>query len=137
MFQTTARSSKACTVFISQNISNYYSTIGGQSAKSKVDSLLGNLTTKIFHANNDHVTNQWAAETIGKAYRNISSINTGEKQSAGLSQQFHWQVEPRDFTILKNGGEINDYKVQAIITIAGRKWSDGKNYGKSVFDQRI
>ena len=29
IFQTTARSSRACTVFISQNISNYYVAIGG------------------------------------------------------------------------------------------------------------
>lgn len=29
MFQTTARSSRACTVMISQNISNYYAGVGG------------------------------------------------------------------------------------------------------------
>ena len=43
IFQTTARSSRAATVFITQNISNYYSQMGGASSKSKVkktDSLI-------------------------------------------------------------------------------------------------
>ena len=137
IFQTTARSSKACTVFISQNISNYYSAIGGKDPRPKINSLLGNLSTKIFHANNDSVTNKWAAETIGQAWRNVSSMSTGEKQSSSISQKFHWQVEPREFTILKNGGEVNDFQVEGIVSIAGRQWSDGKNYGQNVFDQRI
>ena len=137
IFQTTARSSKACTVFISQNISNYYAAIGGRNPQPKVNSLLGNLSTKIFHSNNDHVTNKWAAETIGQAFKNVSSMSTGEKQSSSLSQKYHWQVEPREFTQLKNGGELNDFKVEGVITIAGRTWSDGKNYSKKTFDQRI
>ena len=137
IFQTTARSSKACTIYISQNISNYYAAIGGKNAEARVNSLLGNLSTKIFHSNNDHVTNKWAAETIGQAFKNISSMSTGEKQSSSLSQHYHWQIEPREFTQLKNGGEVNDYKVEGIITIAGRTWSDGNNYGKNIFDQRI
>ena len=70
IFQTTARSSRACTVFLSQNLSNYYVSIGGSNPRPRADSLLGNLSTKIYHANNDSVTNEWAAKTIGKAFRN-------------------------------------------------------------------
>ncbi|MEZ4991927.1 MAG: TraM recognition domain-containing protein [Saprospiraceae bacterium] len=138
IFQTTARSSKACTVFISQNISNYYVSIGGYGAVAKVDSLLGNLGTKIFHANNDAVTNEWAAKTIGKALKSVEGVSTGyQNQSVSLNKQHLWQVEPKDFTVLSSGGENNDYQVQGIVTVAGRQWSDGKNYGKISFDQRI
>lgn len=137
IFQTTARSSRACTVFISQNISNYYVSIGGQKPEARVDSLLGNLSTKIFHANNDNVTNEWAAKTISKAFKRIESVNVGQQDSIGLAMQFHWQVEPRQFTILKSGGEENDFKVQGVITIAGKEWSNGKNYIFKSFNQKL
>ncbi len=137
IFQTTARSSQACTVFISQNISNYYSAIGGNNPQAKVDSLLGNLGTKIFHANNDAVTNEWAGKTIGKAFMNITSVNVGKGQSqnAGIQQQLHFQVEPREFTTLKSGGKMNDFDVEGIITIAGREWSTKRNFMKVLFNQ--
>lgn len=137
IFQTTARSSRACTVFLTQNISNYYAQMGGHDATAKVDSLLGNLSTKIFHCNNDHVTNEWAANTIGKAFRNVTSVNVGNQQSAGLAQQLHWQVEPREFTVLRKGGEENNFLVDAVITITGKKWRDGRNFGIRQFHQKI
>ena len=80
IFQTTARSSKACTVLISQNISNYYVAVGGNNSKARIDSLLGNLGTKIFHANNDAVTNEWASRVIGKDFINMTGISTGKKR---------------------------------------------------------
>lgn len=137
VFQTTARSSRACTVFLSQNISNYYAAIGGSNPRPKADSLLGNLSTKIYHANNDSVTNNWAADTIGKAFRNVTNISVGKSSSSGSAQQLHFQVEPREFTTLKSGGEHNDFKVEGIITIAGREWSDEKNFRKLSFSQKI
>lgn len=135
MFQTTARSSKACTVMLSQNISNYYATIGGKHPQARVDSLLGNLATKIFHANNDYVTNEWAANTIGKTFMNITNISVGERQNTSLNQQLHYQVEPRLFTTLRSGGVVNNYEVESVLTVAGRAWSDGKNYKKVIFKQ--
>lgn len=136
VFQTTARSSRACTVFISQNISNYYVAIGSANPKSKADSLLGNLGTKIFHANNDSVTNNWAAEVISKAFKHIESLSIGTNENISLGQQYHWQVEPREFTTLKSGGGENDFRVEGIITIAGKTWSNGKNYMKRSFNQK-
>ena len=135
IFQTTARSSRACTVFLSQNLSNYYVSIGGANPRPKADSLLGNLSTKIYHANNDAVTNEWAARTIGKAFMNITGVSVGDSQSASLNQQLHYQVEPREFTTLMSGGASNDNIVEGVITISGREWSDGKNYRKAKFKQ--
>jgi hypothetical protein len=135
IFQTTARSSRACTVFISQNISNYYTAIGGRNPRPKIDSLLGNLGTKIFHANNDAVTNEWASKTIGKAFINVSSVNVGKGHSTGISQQLHFLVEPREFNTLKSGGKENDLKVEGVITVAGKKWSNDLNFRRVYFEQ--
>lgn len=136
IFQTTARSARACTVFLSQNISNYYVSIGGKNPQAKADSLLGNLSTKIFHANNDTVTNEWASKTIGKAFKEMESLNVGDHQSVGIATQFHWQVEPREFTILRSGGKDNDFRVQGIITIAGRAFSNQTNFFQIQFNQQ-
>lgn len=143
LFQTTARSSRACTVFLTQNISNYYAVIGGNHPKARVDSLLGNLCTKIFHANNDYETNMWAANTIGKKFKNMSSfggnISPGSHWMPSFgtnsSEQLHYQVEPTRFTILKCGGEEHNYTVEGVVVTAGKVWSNGKNYIDSYFFQ--
>jgi len=142
LFQTTARSSKACTVFLSQNISNYYSVIGGSRPEARVDSLLANLSTKIFHSNNDAVTNEWASRTIGKDWQWMFGSSTGEtggKQQTGSSanKQFHYQYSPVDFTRLKGGGQMNNFLVDTVITVAGRTWSNGKNYIEFSFNQNF
>lgn len=137
LFQTTARSSRACTVLLTQNISNYYAMMGGKNAEARVDSLLGNLATKIYHCNNDYKTNEWAANTIGKDFRMMSSVNIGQNSSAGSSQQLHFLVDPREFTTLKNGGELNDLKVEGVVTVAGRTFPTGQNFLKMPFSQKI
>lgn len=136
IFQTTARSSGTSTVFLSQNISNYYSAMGGKDPRSKVDSLLANLSTKIFHANNDAVTNEWASRTIGKEFRNVESVSGGETHSFSFAKQLHWQVDPKEFSMLKNGGGENDFMVEGVITVAGQKWSTGTNYLMRKFSQK-
>jgi len=136
MFQTTARGSKACTVMISQNISNYYATIGGKNPTQRVNSLLGNLSTKIFHTNNDYVTNEWAANTIGKTFQAKTSSSVGKYDSVTVSESLQYQVEPQEFTLLLTGGDSNEFDVEAIVTVAGKTWSNGKNFIKAVFNQK-
>ncbi|MEM6806050.1 MAG: TraM recognition domain-containing protein [Bacteroidota bacterium] len=136
MFQTTARASKACTVLISQNISNYYAAIGGSNPQDQVNSLLGNLSTKIFHANNDYVTNEWAANTIGRTFQNMTSVGSGENANVNISKALNYQVEPETFTRLRNGGEANDFQVDAIITVASKEWSNELNYYRTFFYQK-
>ncbi|MEO1262067.1 MAG: TraM recognition domain-containing protein [Bacteroidota bacterium] len=139
MFQTTARSSKACTIFITQNISNYYAVMGGNRYKERVDSLLGNLATKIFHANNDNVTNEWAARTISRTFQTkmSTSIASGDEgtQNTSITETLNYQIEPHAFTVLKGGGPQNGFRVSAVITVAGKEWSNGNNYARIFFDQ--
>lgn len=139
-FSTTARSSRACTVYITQNISNYYAAIGGSNPKARVDSLLGNQATKIFHSNSDYVTNNWAADTIGKTFQAQYSMNMNMEEvngSTNMSRSLQYQIEPQQFTILKGGGEENDFLVEAVVTVAGKEWSNGKNYIMITFDQNF
>lgn len=152
-FQTTARSVRACTVYLTQNLPIYYKILGGaDGGRAAADALLGNLQTKIFHANSDHVTNQWAAETIGKTWQHktgsgVSGANEplynplqGQRTqySANTNQVFEYEVPPREFTALRKGGRENGLCVEGIIIQGGRIWnSTGKNSIKAEFRQDI
>jgi hypothetical protein len=138
MFQETARSSKACTVLITQNLSNFYAAIGGSNPRDYVHSLLGNLNTKIFHANSDPITNDYAASIIGQTFQSKDSFNYSSGNSGGsFADQKHFQVEPLEFTTLKRGGPNNGFKVEGIVTCAGKTFSNNKNYIKTSFNQNI
>lgn len=145
IFLTTARSSRTSTVYLSQNISNYFAVMDSHGdGRAKVNSLMGNLSTKIFHANSDAETNEYASRLIGNAIASLA--NAGEQKSylglnfshsVGLTSQYLPQVQPREFTILKTGGEKNNFEVQAIIVQSGREWSGKKNYLKKIFKQNF
>lgn len=139
-FQATARSSRACTVYLTQNLPNYYAEMGGMHSKSRVDSLVGNLQTKIWHANSDPETNTHAADTIGKSWQKKkgSSVSAGmDSFSAGQSVQesYDYDVIPQTFTTLRKGSPINDYIVEAVIFQNGRRWKNGKTYLSARFHQ--
>jgi hypothetical protein len=132
-FQATARSTMACTVYLTQNLPNYYAEMGGEHSKYRVDSLVGNLQTKIWHANSDPMTNEHAAETIGKSWqvrRNIGkSVGAGSfNLSEGASESFDYDVPPQQFTMLKKGGALNGKIVEAVIFQNGRIWQNDRTH---------
>ncbi len=145
IFLTTARSSRVATVFLSQNISNYFAIMGsGSDAKARVDSLMGNLCTKLFHANSDAETNEYASRLIGNAIGYLKQ--TGEQHSAfslkdtyseNVNSSYMPQIQPREFTTLKTGGAMNDFLVNGILAVSGKAWSNGKNYLKVSFPQKF
>ncbi len=65
-FLATARSARVASVLISQNKPNYLAAMGGEAGRHRVDAFLGNMGTKIFHANGDPETNKWASDTISE-----------------------------------------------------------------------
>lgn len=138
-FQTTARSSRACTVYITQNLPNYYSQMGG----NFVDSLVNNLQTKIWHANSDPQTNKNASEIIGQSWQKVSSLNYDmgpalDKRplSQTVMDSYQYDVGHKHFTSLLKGAPENDYIVEAFIFQNGRTWDEGESYLKASFDQR-
>lgn len=140
-FQATARSSRACTVYLTQNLPNYYAEMGGAHSKYRVDSLVGNLQTKIWHANSDPETNNHAAETIGKSWhkKKGTTVSAGvDNYSAGQSvtESYDFDVIPQTFTKLRKGSPVNDFQVDAIVYQNGRTWSNRKTHIRSIFHQK-
>lgn len=142
MFQSTARSSRVATVYLSQNISNYYAVMPGDRGRAETDSLMGNLQLQVFHANTDTNTNQWASELIGRSYQEVSSssinVQTGAREASGhgtgarqpadssatsagrsTREELRYEVLPREFGGLKKGGKKNGLVVEGIAFFGG------------------
>lgn len=156
MFQATCRSARVATVLLSQNVSNFYAALGGgDKGRVEADSLFANLNTKIFHANSDPVTNEWAASLIGRTRQFFINGNTSYGQdahvaqllglspdgqgchsSAGFSESYEYEVQPSAFTQLRTGGEANDRCVDAIVFQNGRLFGgSGRTWQRVTFRQ--
>ncbi|MEA5260309.1 TraM recognition domain-containing protein [Arcicella aquatica] len=138
-YQATARSSRISTVYISQNLPNYYASMGGQKAEYRVKSFLGTLGTKIFHANADIETNKYASELIGDTtfFEPSRTITTAKdfSQSDSLSLKIDRHVRPEKFISLRTGGEKNNYRVEGYFHRQGDSFAGKKNFIKIDFDQ--
>lgn len=142
-FQSTARSSRVCTVYLTQNLPSYYAALGGEnSARAEVDAFLGNLQTKIFHCNSDRMTNEWAADLCARSYQyrhNFGAAGTERRssQSAGVTESLDYEILPREFSRLRTGGPNNSGMVDAIIHQSGRIWkASQKSFVRVQFKQR-
>lgn len=136
VFQQTARSKKAATVYLTQNLANYYAVMD----KPSVDSLLGNLQTKVFHANSDPTTNSWAESLFGQEKQELStsgqSVGASAQMSQGTSQQYLPLVPAVLFLDLKRGGA--EGVVEAIVFNGGEKWPVTGHAGRKLyFDQDL
>jgi type IV secretory pathway TraG/TraD family ATPase VirD4 len=154
-FLSTCRASRVATVYLTQNISNFYAALGGeQKARAEADSLFGNLNLKIFCANGDPVTNEWAANLIGRTRQCFYNANSshqagdwfdsvfgfggGGQTSAGMSEQMDFEVQPSDFTRLRTGGRQNRWNVDAIVFQSGRIFKDtGSTWRHATFKQQF
>ncbi|MEJ0027692.1 MAG: TraM recognition domain-containing protein [Rhizomicrobium sp.] len=94
-FLSTARSARAATVYITQNLPSLYASVGGTHPQDRIDALLGNFQTKIFHANSCHRTNQWAADLIGKSVQRRSnrSWSFGESSQTSDGHSGNWGMQ--------------------------------------------
>jgi hypothetical protein len=141
LYQAVARSARACTVYLTQSISNYYSVLG-EAAHDETHALLGNFNTKIFHANSDHPTNQYAADLIGQNWMTVYNFGSnmteeGQSHSGGGSQALNYKVIPSAFTTLRKGGEPNNLEVEAIVFQGGRVWNQSRDtYLNVIFKQQ-
>ncbi|WP_339697245.1 TraM recognition domain-containing protein [uncultured Roseivirga sp.] len=141
--QSTARSFRASTIYISQNLPNYYIHAGaGQQGRNRIEALLGNMGTKIFHANSCIQTNQYAADTVGKirTWQANQGSSYGEQVShnQGISETVEYVIQPSEFATLKTGGEMNNFITEAIIHRQGAPFKFSKtNYVRKYFSQNI
>jgi len=138
-FQSTARSSGAATVYLAQNITGYYAALDGGQSHAQTEAFLGNLQTKIFHANGDPATNEWAERIFAKdwhahvsassssspdkdAHKDLWNTNTSS-HSTNVNRSFDSEVPAHRFTTLRKGGPGNGLAVDAILFQAGRRWA--------------
>jgi len=155
-FQSRARDCRVARVMLTQNLNCLYERFGGgDTARVKVDAILGNLCTKIFHANGDLATNKYASETIGTGYTTLHGRSVAEPYFPGLNPFMdmaykffkkpavtHTEstvreaiVQPHEFVNLMTGGMHNDCIVEGIATRVGRPFANGKNHTRIAFKQ--
>ncbi|ADB38023.1 type IV secretory system conjugative DNA transfer family protein [Spirosoma linguale] len=138
-FQATARSSRVATVYISQNLPNYYACMGGHKSEYRVKSFLGTLGTKIFHANADIETNKYASELIGDAFfedqTESTTVSENFSTTRGRSLKLERVVRPEEFGTLKTGGVLNNFRVSGYMHRQGDSIFNGQNHIKMHFNQ--
>ena len=126
-FMAVARSSRISTVYLSQNLPAYWLAIGGgDSAKAATSALLGNLRTKIWCSNADSETNKWAAETVSRTLQSRQSRSSNFSHNTGsggvsTNEIVDFDLQPRTFLELANGGPSNNNVVEAILFLDGRE----------------
>ncbi len=141
LFQSTARSSRVCTVYLTQNLPSYKYTMGTRGGQL-AHSLLGNLTTKIFHRNNCAHTNSYASELFAKSWQNTPTTSVSERQGRSETNfttrtELREQLIPLQFTQLASGGTPNNFLVEGIVHIGGRTFKTSEaNSLVVVFNQR-
>jgi type IV secretory pathway TraG/TraD family ATPase VirD4 len=138
-FQATARSSRIATVYLTQNINQFFATSGPKS-EYRVKGFLGTISTKFFLSNADWESNKYASDLIGDGvfYDHTSSITIAGKptQTEGQSIKIEKHVRPEEFMSLKTGGPNNNFLVEAYIHCQGDPQFKGLNFSKVTFSQK-
>jgi len=127
-YQSTCRSSRACTVYLAQSLPTYYARIGGMDAKHRADMLLGNFVTKIFHNNADPETNRWAADTIGRTIQRRGNYSEGSSWSRSMGMN-EGENESRGGSAgwSEGGGKGGSHYSSS----GGSNWGGGENWGRN------
>lgn len=133
LYQQTARSKLAATVYLTQNLPNLHAALGGRPVSPVAESLVACLQTKVFHANGDPRTNEWAESVFGRGEvpRSSLSIPHGGQQNRELSSTIHDSrehlVPAVSFTTLRKAGP--ESAADTILFQTGRRWrATGKNF---------
>lgn len=140
-FQAVARSAKACTVYLTQNLGMYKKVLG-EGSDNAVEAFLGNLQTKIFHQNSSTETNEWAADLFAKDWMAKHGTQSGwspggATAGGSVTPEMQHQVPPITFTRLATGGPAYGFAVEAIIYKGGAIFgATGKNFLKLQFSQQ-
>jgi hypothetical protein len=127
-FHAVCRGSAVMPVCITQNILSIASEeFGEQHPGSKTLGFLGLFGTKIFLANNETLTNEYAANQIGKEFRFIEGWNAGEnhrQHHTGVSgnKQLVHLIEPIEFTRLVKPDGDNPI-AEGVVYLSGRSFN--------------
>lgn len=138
-FFATARSARIASVLISQNLSNYYSALGGEQGRHRVEAMLANLCTHVWHANGHALTNKWASDMVAEhtATRyGWSRDQTGRGSGSG-TEAIEKKLRQSVFTELAKGGPPS-WTAEAIWFQGGRIFgASGETYLRLAFRQML
>jgi hypothetical protein len=129
-FQQTARSSRAASVYLTQSVVNFRASLDSSNSNSISDSLMGNLQTKIFHANACPLTNEYAERLFGQELQSVAGYSSGPSGFTGNVAKTMLPILPAiKMTLIRKGGQINNRAVDGYVFQAGRIWkgNDGKH----------
>jgi len=131
-FHMVCRGSAIAPICITPNILNIAAEeFGEDDPGAKTLGFLGLLACKIFHANNETRTNEYAADQIGKEYRYLPNYNSGSNEenhshtSFGGSKQLVHILQPIELTRLMKPDGDNPLS-QAIVYMSGRTFNASK-----------
>ncbi|MAU70838.1 MAG: hypothetical protein CML04_01985 [Pseudozobellia sp.] len=133
LFQSICRDKRVCSVYITQNLPNFYVHASGVGERGETlfKALAGNLSTKFFHANADVDTNEYAADLIGKDYLQTKNTSVGRGDSLvinqGKSETLAHIVQPSEFSKLMTGGPLNNFEAQAYVHRQGKTFQSTKS----------
>ena len=142
-FLTTARSSRCCSIYMTQSYPNLVAAMGGeQRGQALADSFAGVLANRIYCANTCAKTNTFGAEGFAKSFQSkfSSGINRNDKggdgSNAGASESLEYLVQPAEFVTLAKGGPEGRFLVEAIVSQGGKVFNaSGKTFLKTAFSQ--
>ena len=128
---------------MTQSYPNLVASMGGeQRGQALADSFAGASANRIFCANTDPKTNEWAASVFAKSFQSrfSSGVNRSDKggssSNAGASESLEHLVQPAEFVTLAKGGPEAGYLVEAIVSQGGRVFNaSGQTYLKTAFSQ--
>lgn len=152
-FQTTARGTRTAVVYATQSISTYLDAFGPH-GEAKVQTLLGNLQTQIFHQQTDTRTIHYVQELVGRSRQFFMNGNAardadwmsamglprpagpgGGGGSSGFSESMEHEIQARDLNGLAKGGPPA-WLTEAILYQGGRTFGNGKTWLPVTFRQQ-
>lgn len=129
-FLATCRGSRVCTVFLSQSLPTFVAKMAGENARDRVNHLLGNFATRVWHNNACAETNEWASRTIGRSLhrRETYSENEGSNTSNGMNMG-----DGTNWGTNRGSGSTYSYNSGSGSGGQGGSWSVGgsSNWGRS------
>lgn len=148
-FMAQCRSHLGCQVFLTQSLSSIFAELLSKKGEHVGKALIGNFTTRIFHALGNYEDAEFASKLIGEAPQMFINGSAGPQDdlfsglmglshySGGFSEQMQPIVMPQVFMNgLRTGSKLNNYMVDAVVVKSGEPFANGQNFKFVCFDQR-
>lgn len=152
-FMSVCRSSRASMVLVAQDVGGVRRTArGARNPKAVSDTVLGLPVCKIFASTSDPETHRYAEAVFTQTpqtkvshglSRDEGGRPTGKNQpapgkasqNASFTRELRVDTAAHELRSLKRGGPENGFRMEAIIGVGGRTWSNGRPSLRVTFDQ--